>query len=199
MARSNDQALKITPLTNRPGIMGETIQIVPYDPGWIHDFEKERDRILGALGELARRIDHNGSTAVPGLAAKPIIDIQISVERLHPIDPFASALARLGYLHKPHPDDAFCPFFHQPEQWPHTHHVHVVQAGGIEERRTLAFRDYLCDHTEIAGEYVALKRRLAAEHNAEGLSTEQAYAEAKSGFVERVVEDALRAGYPRWL
>jgi GrpB-like predicted nucleotidyltransferase (UPF0157 family) len=179
--------------------MGETIDIVPYDPGWVRDFEKERDRILDALGGLARRIDHNGSTSVPGLAAKPIIDIQISVVRLHPLEAFASALAGLGYQHLPHPDDAFCPFFHRPSQWPRTYHVHVVQAGGVEESRTLAFRDYLCDHSGVAREYETLKRQLAARHNADTSSTQQAYADAKSEFIERVVGDALRAGYPQRL
>ncbi len=179
--------------------MGETIQIVPYDPGWVHDFERERDRIRGALGELARRVDHNGSTSVPDLAAKPIIDIQVSVALLHPIDTFAPALTRLGYQHVPHPDDEFCPFFHRPKQSPHTHHVHVVQAGGVEERRTLAFRDYLREHSNVSREYEALKRQLAAGHNAEASLTHQAYADAKSAFVERVVETALRAGYPRGL
>jgi GrpB-like predicted nucleotidyltransferase (UPF0157 family) len=179
--------------------MRETIQIVAYDPGWVHAFEKERDRIRGALGELARRIDHNGSTSVPDLAAKPIIDIQVSVARLQPIDAFAPALFGLGYQHLPHPDDAFCPFFHRPKQWPHTHHVHVVEAGGVEERRTLAFRDYLREHSEVAREYETLKRELAATHSAQALSTQQSYADAKGAFIERAVEAALRAGYPRCL
>jgi len=126
------------------------MMIVPYDPRWPAEFEAERDRIQTALGALALRIDHHGSTAVPGLAAKPIIDVQISVERLHSIEACAADLARLGYLHVPHPDDAVCPFFHRPDTWPHTYHVHVVEAGGDEERRTLAFRDYLRAHGEAA-------------------------------------------------
>src|SRR5215470_16516872 len=116
--------------------MSATRFILPYDPAWPTAFAAERDRIRDALGDLAIRIDHNGSTAVPGLAAKPIIDIQVAVERLYPIEGYGRSLSRLGYRHVPHPDDSFCPFFHRPEARPHTHHVHVVQAGGDEERRT---------------------------------------------------------------
>jgi len=66
----------------------------------------------------------------------------------------------------PHPDDAFCPYFHRPSAWPHTHHVHVVAPGGTEERRTLAFRDYLRGHPEVAREYERLKRGLAPHFDA---------------------------------
>src|SRR5689334_18382943 len=109
------------------------------------------------LGALALRIDHHGSTAVPGLRAKPIIDIQVSVASLQPLSRFSERLAVIGYSHVPHPDDAFCPFFHRPSEWPHTHHVHLVQRGGAEERRTLAFRDYLRAHPSVAREYERLK------------------------------------------
>ena len=146
--------------------MGERLQIVSYDSRWVLDFETERDRIARTLGTLIRRIDHNGSTAVPGVDAKPIIDIQISVEQLLPHRAYAEPLATLGYIHVAHIDDAVCPFFHRPREWPHTHHLHVVQSDGPEERRTLAFRDYLRDHSDAAREYVTLKKRLAASVNA---------------------------------
>jgi GrpB-like predicted nucleotidyltransferase (UPF0157 family) len=77
--------------------------------------------------------------------------------------------------------------------------VHLVQAGGDEERRTLAFRDYLRDHVAAAREYETLKRRLVAEHRADDVSSHETYANAKSEFVERVVRAALQAGYPRTL
>jgi GrpB-like predicted nucleotidyltransferase (UPF0157 family) len=177
--------------------MTQPLRIVPYDPQWTAEFEAERDRIAQALGTLALRIDHHGSTSVPGLAAKPIIDVQISVERLHPIDSYTAPLAALGYVHVPHADDAACPFFHRPSIWPHTHHVHVVEFGGVEERRTLAFRDYLRDHADVAGQYAALKRDLVVRHDAVSFSSREAYAAAKTGFVEDVIRRALAAGYPR--
>jgi GrpB-like predicted nucleotidyltransferase (UPF0157 family) len=176
--------------------MGERLQIVSYDSRWVLGFETERDRIARTLGTLIRRLDHNGSTAVPGLDAKPIIDIQISVEQLLPLRAYAEPLATLGYVHVPHIDDAVCPFFHRPREWPHTHHLHVVQFGGPEERRTLAFRDYLRDHSDAAREYVTLKKRLAALVNAAGCSSREAYANGKSEFIDRTVQIALAAGYP---
>ena len=177
--------------------MSDTIEIRDYDPDWPAQFAAERERIAAELGSLALRIDHNGSTSVPGLAAKPVIDIQISVRRLQPLESFGAGLARLGYTHLPHADDSWCPFFHRPAGWPHTHHVHVVEAGGAEERRTLAFRDYLREHAEVAREYEVLKRGLATEFNAGHFSSRQDYADAKTEFVSRIVERALAQGLPR--
>ncbi len=173
------------------------MRIVPYDPDWPQQFEKERRRIAGVLGGLAVRIDHNGSTAVPGLAAKLIIDIQISVREIAPIDSYSDALVRLGYLHLPHPDDPFCPLFFRPPEWPHTHHVHVVQSGRREESRTLAFRDYLREHPSVALQYETLKRSLASEFSEVDASSREVYAQAKGTFIEDVVRRALLAGYPR--
>jgi GrpB-like predicted nucleotidyltransferase (UPF0157 family) len=163
--------------------------IAPYDPRWPADFEAERERIGRARGAIALRFVHHGSTSVPGLAAKPIIDIQISA--LRPFDACAAGLAQLGYVHVPHADDARCPFFHRPAAWPHTHHAHVVEAGGEEERRTLAFRDYLREHADVAREYEALKRALAGQFSEAEFSSRQAYAEAKSAFVNDVTLRAL--------
>ena len=172
------------------------IEIVPYDPQWPRDFEIERDRIQAALGSLALRIDHNGSTAVPGLAAKPVIDIQVSVASLRQLDACASRLAALGYIHVPHGDDDVCPFFHRPASWPHTHHVHLVQAGGDEERRTLLFRDYLCAHPQEGRHYEDLKRQLAASHGGADRDSREAYAIAKTAFIERCIAAGAAATDP---
>ena len=167
--------------------MTRLIEVVPYDSRWPEEFGRERDRIQAALGGVAVRIEHNGSTAVAGLSAKPVIDIQISVAQLQPMDAYARPLTVIGYTHVPHEDDAWCPFFHRPAEWPHTHHVHVVVAGGDEEWRTLAFRDYLRSHLEAAREYAALKQELAARFNASTFESQQHYARAKTAFVERVL------------
>ena len=175
----------------------KSLKISSYNPRWVQEFQIERERIAHILGLSAIRIEHNGSTAVPGLAAKPIIDIQVSVQQLQPIRLYAVPLTALGYVHLPHADDAFCPFFHRPAQWPHTHHVHVVQAGGDEERKTLAFRDYLREHSDVAGQYLALKMKLAASTDADDAAGREAYANAKSEFIDGVVKLALLQGYPR--
>jgi len=178
--------------------MGETLEIAPYDPAWPAAFSAERDRLAALLGDLAIRIDHHGSTAVPGLAAKPVIDIQISVADLGRLEEYAARLAQLGYVHVPHPDDAFCPFLHRPAAWPHTHHVHLVRSGGAEERQTLAFRDYLREHPEVARAYESLKRELAPRHSAATFDSRQAYADAKTQFVTRITQQALAEGLPRY-
>jgi GrpB-like predicted nucleotidyltransferase (UPF0157 family) len=98
----------------------------------------------------------------------------------------------------PHPDDAFCPFFHRPSRWPHTHHVHLVQHGGREERRTLAFRDYLRHEAGVARQYENLKRQIAAGIDAADQKSQDQYAAAKTDFVEHVVALAFTAGYPRF-
>ena len=117
-------------LFRRPGRRDHMnrIEVVPYDPGWPAAFEQEALRLRTALGTLALRVDHNGSTSIPGLAAKPVIDIQVSVASLQPLAEYGDRLESIGYVHVPHEDDSFCPFFHRPRGWPHSHHVHVVRA-----------------------------------------------------------------------
>jgi GrpB-like predicted nucleotidyltransferase (UPF0157 family) len=168
-----------------------SLHIAPYDPRWPLEFAAERDRLARALGPIARRIDHHGSTAVPGLDAKPIIDIQVSVDRLQPMHTYASPLNSLGYVHVPSADDGVCPFFHRPADWPHTHHVHAVEFGGEEERRTLAFRDFLRQHADAAQEYLTLKRHLAAHADADDPASREQYALAKTAFVARVLRLSL--------
>jgi GrpB-like predicted nucleotidyltransferase (UPF0157 family) len=175
------------------------IEVVPYDPDWPGAFEAEAARLRTALKTLALRIDHHGSTAIPGLGAKPIIDIQVSVAALQPLSAYGAKLEALGYIHVPHPDDSFCPFFHRPSQWPHSHHVHVVKKGGREERRTLAFRDYLRDHRDVAREYEDLKRAVAAQIVGADPESQERYAVAKADFIERVVGLAVSRGYPQGL
>ena len=80
-----------------------------------------------------------------------------------------------------------------PGSWPHTHHIHVVRSGGDEERLTLAFRDHLRAHPDVAHEYPALKRDLAPHSSARRHETRQAYVEAKGGFIERITRRALTA------
>ena len=177
--------------------MSKSIEIVPYDPAWPAEFAAERERIAAALGELAIRIDHNGSTSVPGLAAKPVIDIQVSVAALQPLVEYGDRLEGIGYIHVPHEDDSFCPFFHRPHHWPHSHHVHVVESGGREERRTLAFRDYLRDHAEAAREYERLKHSLTQTLGPSSPQSREAYTRGKTTFIEKIIALALNDGYPR--
>lgn len=175
--------------------MKEQLEVLSYNPEWANHFAVERNLISEALGSVVLRIDHNGSTAVPGLAAKPIIDIQISVKSLQPMNNYLLPLTGIGYTHVPDPDDSFAPFFHKPQKWPHQYHVHVVEYGGDEERKTLAFRDYLRANSDIREEYGKLKQKLARKYSG-NFSAHQSYAEKKTDFISRITEQALKEGYP---
>ena len=166
------------------------IDVVPYRDEWPGLFQSEARRLAAVFGPLAVRIDHVGSTAVPGLAAKPVIDIQASLVALEPRTPLNEALADLGYQHVDLGDfDRVYPFFARPKSWPSTHHLHLCLVGSREERRHLAFRDALRTNPELARRYEELKRALAARHHGRTLTSREGYSLAKSAFVE----DVLRA------
>ncbi len=172
------------------------IEIVAYDPSWPERFAAEAARLCDALGELALRVDHVGSTAVPGLAAKPVIDVQVTVSTLAPLEPWVERFTQLGYTHMPSPDDARYPFFHRPARWPHSHHVHLCLPRSWDERSNLALRDYLREHPEACDSYVSEKRRLAALHLGATALQREGYAAAKSPFLEPLTARALALGYP---
>jgi GrpB-like predicted nucleotidyltransferase (UPF0157 family) len=138
------------------------IRIVDYDPRWPAQFAALGRRLRGALGEAALRIDHIGSTAVAGLAAKPVIDVQISVSALEPVDPFCDPLVRSGFVYRADNTERTKRYFREAPGRPGTH-IHVRRAGSFSEQLPLLFRDYMRAHPEDRADYERLKRRLAAE------------------------------------
>jgi GrpB-like predicted nucleotidyltransferase (UPF0157 family)/GNAT superfamily N-acetyltransferase len=172
------------------------IRLVPYDPAWPDLFRTEADRIRDALGELAIRIEHVGSTSVPGLWAKPVIDIQVSVPSLEPIAAYEERLSSVGYAHLELDEfDRVYPFFRRPAEWPSTHHIHLCESGSYLEAKHIAFRDYLRVHPEEGARYVELKRSLAARHHGRTQESRESYSLAKTDFVESVLR---RAPTPQW-
>lgn len=167
------------------------ITIAGYDPVWPVRFAAEAAELHRALGAAALRIEHVGSTSVPGLAAKPVIDIQISVSSLADRRFFNEALDSLGYVHVDLGDfDRVYPFYTKPAAWPGTHHVHLCAAGSPQEREHLAFRDYLRAHSDAAAEYLSLKRKLAAQHHGRTMESREQYSLAKSDFVRDILARA---------
>lgn len=140
------------------------IRIVAYDPDWPERAAEELRRLEEALGAVAVRLEHIGSTAVPGLAAKPILDLQLSVAAIEPRARYVEPLERLGYLFVPSPEWPDHHFFAKPPERPRTHHLHVWEAGSHHERRHLAVRDFLRAHDDEAARYAALKREAVARH-----------------------------------
>lgn len=181
------------PRRHRPAV----ILIARYDPAWPLLFAQEAARIRRALGNVATRIDHVGSTSVPNLAAKPVIDIQVSVRSLEPRSIWEDSILNLGYTHFDlGPFDLVYPFFKRPATWPSTHHVHLCAAGSEEERNHLAFRDYLRAHPKTAAEYLELKQELVTIHDGTSIESQENYSLAKSAFVSSVLERAFAEDYP---
>jgi len=171
------------------------IVICEYDANWPVLFEEEARRLRAAFGSCALRIEHVGSTSVPGLAAKSVIDIQVSVASLAPHGRYADAMVSLGYRHVAlGAFDLVYPFFHKPAEWPGTHHLHLCEAGGEHESKHLAFRNYLHAHCQMAARYEALKRELARTHDASTPQTMEASSLAKSEFVANVLRAAEARG-----
>jgi len=174
------------------------IHIAPYDPAWPAMFEAEAAKLRQLLGDRAIRVEHVGSTSVPGLAAKPVIDIQVSVATLEPRGLYVGPLASLGYRHLALGEfDLVYPFFQKPTEWPCSHHVHLCVRGSRQERDHLAFRDYLRRHAAVAAEYLALKRDLALRHHGATHESRERYSLAKSEFIASVLERALAEGDPQ--
>jgi GrpB-like predicted nucleotidyltransferase (UPF0157 family) len=159
------------------------VHLVDYDPSWPRQFEAEREQLLGVLRPwIAGPVEHVGSTAIPRLSAKPIIDIMVAVRSLVDSRPAIDALTVLSYRYFPHRADVMH-WFCKPSPSVRTHHLHLVPFQSPLWRERLLFRDYLRIHPETAAEYDALKRRLARDHG----SDREAYTDAKGPFVQRVL------------
>ena len=170
----------------------DDVEIVEYDPRWPRLFDEEARRLRTVLDpSLIVELEHFGSTAIPGLSAKPIIDILIAVRSLTVAQAtFVAALRKLDYVYwadNPKKDRMFFVKGMPPYGAKRSHHVHVTEPEG-EMWQRLVFRDYLRAHPEEAATYERLKRQLAAEHQTD----REAYTDAKSAYVETVMRKAGR-------
>jgi GrpB-like predicted nucleotidyltransferase (UPF0157 family) len=171
----------MTPIPEQP------IDIVPYDESWPSRFEQERailDRVI--RGWVVGAIEHVGSTAVPGLAAKPVIDIMVGVESLEASRAAIPVLSKIEYCYFPYRPDVMH-WFCKPSPSLRTHHLHLIPFQSRLWLERLAFCDYLRRHADVAAEYAELKRHLAAQHRLD----REAYTDAKTPFVERILKLAL--------
>jgi GrpB-like predicted nucleotidyltransferase (UPF0157 family) len=170
--------------------MTNRVTIVPYDPGWPRRFDEERSVLAAVFAGSDAIIEHVGSTAVPGLGAKPVIDILIGVPILLEVEDRFQALEAAGYeyIHEYEEQLPDRRYFRKPRVGPRAFHVHCVVAGSDLWIRHLAFRDHLRAHPESAAAYDKLKRELAMR------VSKEAYTEAKSPFIEGVLASAMRVG-----
>ena len=169
-----------------PTLVADAVILVDYDSAWPVAFEREEARLRAALGEVAVRVDHVGSTAVPGLMAKAIIDIQVSVPSVADVEAYRVPLEGLGYAFQPDPRFPTYPFFRYPAEGPRRHHLHVAEAGSAEEQEHLVFRDRLRSDPVIASLYRDLKIELARRFFADRTG----YSSSKGNFVHHVLEGA---------
>ena len=170
--------------------MSEIVRVVEYDARWPSLYEEERARILDALGDAVLDIQHIGSTAVPGLGAKPVIDIMVGVADLAAGEKCIHPLEDLGYEHR---GEAGIPgrlYFRKGAS--RTHHLHMVKRGGAFWETHTRFRDYLRSHPDEASRYYKLKKQLAARFGAD----REAYTEGKAPFIESVLARASGGAAP---
>ena len=174
-------------------VLQEEVSIASYDPAWPRMFEEEKRHLLQCLPpELIRRIEHFGSTAIPNLAAKPIVDMLVEVTSLEEtkrrIVPILEAQGYDYFWRPTHGNDGgpfYAWFIKRDAAGSRTHHIHLVESD-FEQWDRLLFRDYLIEHPAVAKEYEALKLRLARDYP----NDREAYTNGKSEFVGRVTQAA---------
>jgi len=162
----------------------DPVAVVDYNPDGPVQFESWRDRLASGLGPVALRIEHVGSTSVPGLAAKPVIDIQVSVADMTDEAMYAPAIDALGVALRSR--DSQHRYFRPAGDHPRDVQIHVRDAGSDWERVHLLFRDYLRTHPEAAHAYAAMKRNAAERYPDDRI----AYNEAKTNFILDQLERA---------
>ncbi len=175
----------------KPNLAGSPLPvvIVPYQMEWPIFFEQEANRIQAAIGIFVSTIQHIGSTSVPGLAAKPIIDILVGLKSLEDTPHFVPPLIQQGYRYFPEHETTFPErrYFSRIQDNNHGYHLHMVEPGSLFFQRHLAFRDYLRNHPATAAEYAELKLDLAAKFG----SDREGYTSAKSAFIQKIERLAI--------
>jgi GrpB-like predicted nucleotidyltransferase (UPF0157 family) len=178
-------------------VVQEEIAVTPYNPQWPASFRREAEHLRSCLPtNLLGRIEHFGSTAVPGLAAKPVVDMLVEVTDLQATrERIAPILESQGYEYfwRPTHGDDGPPFYawfikRDPGSGARTHHIHMVEPQFDEHWDRLLFRDYLIEHPEVAKEYEDVKFRLASAHQHDRV----AYTQGKTEFIVRFTEQAKR-------
>ena len=168
------------------GLRRGTVRLVPNDPRWKGAFLREKRRIRRALGPFARDFEHVGSTAIPGVPAKPILDIMAAVPSLEGLKPHAGSLTSLGYEYLGARGARGRRFLAKGPDARRTVHLHLTTKQSPFWIKHLLFRDYLRGHAEAVHEYATLKRRLARRHGRD----RDKYTEGKASFVRKILRRA---------
>jgi len=171
-----------------------TIIVDPYDPAWPDEFEKIRDYLWPHLSDIALEIVHTGSTSVPGLAAKPIIDFNIVIESYDVFPQIVERLAKLGFEHEGDLGVKSREAFRRLKSDEFMqYHMYVCPKDSSELERQILFRNYLCGHDDARDEYAALKQSLAEKHRHDI----EAYVAGKHDFVMNIIDLARSENFWR--
>jgi len=168
------------------GLARGTVRLVPYDPAWRDLFLAEAARLRAALGGRVLAIEHVGSTSIPGMDAKPVLDMMAAVSSLAEAGRLVPLIEALGYEPRPDPEIPERRFFVRGRTTRRTHHFSLAEPTSRYWRDTLLFRDWLRAHPEAAEEYRALKHALAAQH----ATDREKYTTGKGVFVHAVLARA---------
>jgi len=161
------------------------VRLVPYEPAWAELYRDEEARLRAALGDHVVRIEHVGSTAVPGLHAKPILDIVVAVRDMENAEVFERVVGPLGYEHRPEHDMPGRLYFVKsaPDDKA-THHLNITELGTECWFSHVAFRDYLCACPDVMEEYRTLKQDLARRYPED----RPGYLAGKGPFIARILD-----------
>ena len=168
------------------------IEVVPYDPAWVTEYESEKIRIAEILANENIRIHHIGSTAVPGLASKPTIDIMIEIDKIETIELYNRQFEELDYIPRGELGIEGRRLFVKKHHEIHSHHIHAYQQNTYNVKRHLAFVRLLNENTEIREEYERIKLEAVAKFAEEP----EKYLEYKSAFIQEMEQYALDLYYP---
>ena len=164
------------------GLEKGQVRLVPYAPEWSVCFEREKASLQKVLGSKVLDIQHVGSTSIPGMLAKPIIDIAIAVVDFEEAKACIPLVESLGYEYKGEFGIPRRHYFVKGD--PRLFHIHMSELASIEWQNTLLFRNYLRQHMEFAEEYMQLKQQLALQYPQD----REAYLNGKTAFVEQVLQ-----------
>ncbi len=171
------------------GVKRGIVRLEEYNPEWVALFEMEKQPLISAFGSRIQAIEHIGSTAIPGMCAKPIIDMNVAVESLDDINDFIHTLPKLGYEYIPERRFADRQFFPKGLPECRTHHLNLVEIRSETGwRNPLLFRDYLRAHEEARAEYRELKEKLATQY----FDNRDEYTEGKGSFIHRILKEARK-------
>lgn len=167
----------------------EQVTVSAYDPQWAAQYEQDKVLISDALSDIVLGIEHIGSTSVPGLGAKPIIDIMVGIQDLDQLkEEHITRLSGIGYEFVHHPDFPERRFFRRGAWRAGTHHLHVYQYKGDHWNKNLNFRNYLIRHPDALEEYYRLKKVLGEKYKHDRAK----YTEAKAPFIQHIIGQAMK-------